>query len=139
MKIREKLAAAGTTVLLTAAALASTTGVAAADQTGAVSAKAAGNSAVAAGCYGIGGGKYNCNVWKTAPTYFAGNVRAGTLYAGTNYFYCQAKGSTVHMDGYSNDWWAKTDDDSGNRNVWVNVVYLSGGGNYEPVPGLPWC
>ncbi|MFD0527132.1 hypothetical protein ACFQ1I_07480 [Kitasatospora arboriphila] len=25
----------------------------------------------ASGCYGIGGGKYNCNVWKTAPSYFA--------------------------------------------------------------------
>src|SRR5690242_14060771 len=66
----------------------------------------------ASGCYGIGGGKYNCNVWKTAPSYFAGNVRAGTLNAGTNYFYCQAVGSEVVDGPYRNHWWAKTDDDS---------------------------
>ncbi|WP_431676913.1 hypothetical protein [Kitasatospora sp. KL5] len=93
----------------------------------------------ASGCYGIGGGKYNCNVWKTAPSYFAGNVRAGTLNAGTNYFYCQAVGSEVVEGPYRNNWWAKTDDDSGNKGVWVNVVYLSGGGNDQPVPGLPSC
>ncbi|MEV6206960.1 hypothetical protein [Kitasatospora sp. NPDC051914] len=93
----------------------------------------------ASGCYGIGGGKYNCNVWKTAPSYFAGNVRAGTLNAGTNYFYCQAVGSEVVEGPYRNNWWAKTDDDSGNKGVWVNVVYLSGGGNDQPVPGLPGC
>lgn len=91
------------------------------------------------GCYGIGGGRYNCTVWKTAPSYFAGDVRAGTLNAGTNYFYCQALGSEVVDGPYRNDWWAKTDDDSGNKGVWVNVVYLSGGDNDQPVPGLPAC
>ncbi|WP_405014594.1 hypothetical protein [Kitasatospora sp. NBC_01539] len=93
----------------------------------------------ASGCYGIGGGRYNCQVWKTAPSYFAGDVRAGTLNAGTNYFYCQAVGSEVVDGPYRNHWWAKTDDDSGNKGVWVNVVYLSGGDNDQPVPGLPTC
>ncbi|MFI6446917.1 hypothetical protein [Kitasatospora sp. NPDC050543] len=93
----------------------------------------------ASGCYGIGGGKYNCHVWKDATSYFAGDRPAGVLHAGTNYFYCQAVG-TERVDGpYRNKWYAKTDDDSGNRGVWVNVIYLSGGGNDEPVPGLPYC
>ena len=81
--------------------------------------------------HGIGGGRYNCHVWKTAPSYFAGNVRAGTLNAGTNYFYCQAVGSEVVDGPYRNHWWAKTDDDSGNKGVWVNVVHLSGEGSPE--------
>ena len=140
MEFRKKLAAAGTTVLLTAATFGATAGIAQAHTADGTTARSgADTTTAAAGCYGIGSGKYNCNVWKTAPSYFAGNVRAGTLYAGTNYFYCQAKGSTVHLGNYSNNWWGKTDDDNGNRGVWVNVVYLSGGGNYEPVPGLPWC
>ena len=93
----------------------------------------------AAGCSDNGNGTYNCNVWKTAPTFFSGNVRAGTLNAGVNYFYCQAVGSEMSDGAYHNKWYAKTDDDSGNRGVWVNVIYLSGGGNDEPVPGLPSC
>ncbi|MGW4891609.1 hypothetical protein ACWEQL_05000 [Kitasatospora sp. NPDC004240] len=99
----------------------------------------AGAADAAGGCYGIGGGKYNCNVWKTAPTFWPGNVRAGTLNAGTNYFYCQAVGDSVSDGPYHNYWWAKTDDDNGNKGVWVNVIYLSGGGNDEAVPGLPTC
>ncbi|MFJ8042159.1 hypothetical protein ACIRBX_16815 [Kitasatospora sp. NPDC096147] len=93
----------------------------------------------ASGCYGIGGGKYNCNVWKTAPTFWENNVRAGTLNAGTNYFYCQAMGTRMSDGPYYNKWYAKTDDDSGNKGVWVNAIYISGGGNDEPVPGLPYC
>jgi hypothetical protein len=118
-----RLAMAGAAIALGVASLGAT----------AVSADAA------SGCYGIGGGKYNCNVWKTAPTFWEHNVRAGTLNAGTNYFYCQAVGSTMSDGPYFNKWYAKTDDDSGNKGVWVNVIYLSGGGNDQPVPGLPTC
>ncbi|MEU9134083.1 hypothetical protein AB0D08_39460 [Kitasatospora sp. NPDC048540] len=93
----------------------------------------------ASGCTNNGNGTYNCHVWKNAPSFFAGNVRAGTLYAGDNYFYCQARGTEMSDGQYHNFWYAKTDDDSGNKGVWVNVIYLSGGGNDEPVPGLPYC
>ncbi|MFI6080745.1 hypothetical protein ACIBBB_07180 [Streptomyces sp. NPDC051217] len=36
-------------------------------------------------------------------------------------------------------WWAKTDDDSGDTNVFVSDVYISGGDNVQPLPGLPVC
>ena len=77
--------------------------------------------------------------WGTAPSYWAGNKRAGTLNGGRNYFYCQAVGSPVSVHGYHNRWWALTDDDTGNKNVWVSDVYITTGSNDQPVPGLPKC
>lgn len=96
-------------------------------------------SAAAAGCRYIGSGKYNCNVWREAISYWPGNVPAGVLHRGTNYFYCQATGSRQSVGPYTNYWWALTDDDSGNSGVWVNVVNISGGDNDEPIPGLSGC
>jgi hypothetical protein len=91
-------------------------------------------------CNGIGGGKHNCNVWRTSDSIRANGDRAGTLNAGTNYFYCQANlGRRVSYGNWTNVWWAKTDDDSGNTNVYVSVVYLKGGDNDQPLPGLPVC
>jgi tRNA A-37 threonylcarbamoyl transferase component Bud32 len=93
-----------------------------------------------ASCHSIGGGKYNCWVWKTAKSYTASGQEAGLLYAGTNYFYCQQNLARRETYGeWTNVWWAKTDDDSGNRNVFVSDVYIKGGANDEPVPGLPEC
>ncbi|MEV8316719.1 hypothetical protein AB0Q95_21360 [Streptomyces sp. NPDC059900] len=40
---------------------------------------------------------------------------------------------------WTNVWWAKTDDDSGNRDVFISDVYIKGGDNDEPLPGLPVC
>ncbi|MDH6132572.1 hypothetical protein P3T37_001957 [Kitasatospora sp. MAA4] len=92
------------------------------------------------GCSALGGGRYNCYVWQDAPSYYTGNVATGgVLHKGWNYFYCQAVGSEVHLGGYQNNWWGNTDDDNGHKNVWVNVVYLSGGGNDQAQPGLPGC
>lgn len=79
------------------------------------------------------------NVWRNAPSFYWSDGRAGTLWAGSNYFYCQAKGSTHVVDGYKNNWWLKTDDDNGNTNVWVNAVNISGGANFEPIAGVPFC
>ncbi|MFI1412492.1 serine/threonine-protein kinase [Streptomyces sp. NPDC020707] len=94
----------------------------------------------AAACDAIGGGKYNCQVWKTATSYTAAGARAGTLNAGTNYFYCQQNLGRRETSGrWTNTWWAKTDDDSGNTGVYVSDVYLQGGDNDSPVPGLPVC
>ncbi|GAA3490873.1 hypothetical protein GCM10018987_49560 [Streptomyces cremeus] len=91
-------------------------------------------------CHGAGGGKYNCDVWRTAESIRAGGERAGTLNAGTNYFYCQADlGRRVTYGKWTNVWWARTDDDSGNTGVYVSVVYLKGGDNDKPLPGLPTC
>ncbi|MGX1882924.1 serine/threonine-protein kinase [Streptomyces sp. NPDC055287] len=91
-------------------------------------------------CHGIGDGKYNCTVWKTATSYTASGAQAGVLNAGTNYFYCQQNLGRRETSGeWTNVWWAKTDDDSGNAGVFVSDVYIKGGRNDEPVPGLPLC
>ncbi|MFF9118032.1 protein kinase [Streptomyces massasporeus] len=91
-------------------------------------------------CHPIGGGKYNCQVWKTADSYTASGTKAGILNAGTNYFYCQQNLGRRETSGeWTNIWWAKTDDDSGNTDVWVSDVYIRGGDNDAPVPGLPLC
>lgn len=81
------------------------------------------------------------NVWHTAPSYYSGlgGRTGGYLYAGRNYFYCQGVGNEYSALGYHNKWWLYTDDDSGHRNVWVNAVYVSGGGNDQPIPGVPRC
>lgn len=91
-------------------------------------------------CHPIGGGKYNCQVWQTADSYDAQHQQVGTLYGGTNYFFCQSNLGHRETSGqWTNTWWAKTDDDSGNTGVWVSVVYIEGGENNQPVPGLPAC
>ncbi|MEU7299646.1 serine/threonine-protein kinase [Streptomyces sp. NPDC007206] len=91
-------------------------------------------------CRPAGGGRYDCQVWRTATSYTASGTRAGTLNAGTNYFYCQANlGRRETYGRWTNVWWAKTDDDSGNTGVYVSDVYLKGGNNDAPVPGLPVC
>jgi eukaryotic-like serine/threonine-protein kinase len=91
-------------------------------------------------CQPIGGGKYNCYVWKETDSYNSSHQQVGILHAGTNYFYCQANlGIRETYGQWTNVWWAKTDDDSHNRNVYVSDVYIKGGANDAPVPGLPLC
>ncbi|GAA2476422.1 serine/threonine-protein kinase [Streptomyces longisporus] len=91
-------------------------------------------------CTSIGGGKYNCTVWRTAKSYTASGTEVGVLGAGTNYFYCQQNlGRRETYGQWTNVWWAKTDDDSGNTNVYISDVYVKGGDNDQPIPGLPVC
>ncbi|WP_328686666.1 hypothetical protein [Streptomyces sp. NBC_00343] len=91
-------------------------------------------------CRSIGGGKYNCQVWRSAKSYTASGTEVGVLGAGTNYFFCQQNlGRRETYGQWTNVWWAKTDDDSGNTDVYVSDVYLKGGDNDEPIPGLPVC
>ncbi|MFI9151483.1 protein kinase [Streptomyces sp. NPDC053367] len=91
-------------------------------------------------CHPIGDGKYNCQVWRTAMSYTASGAEAGVLKAGTNYFYCQQNlGRRETYGEWTNVWWARTDDDSGNTDVYVSDVYIQGGDNDAPVPGLPVC
>nr|WP_245694181.1 serine/threonine-protein kinase [Streptomyces abyssalis] len=84
--------------------------------------------------------KFDCTVWKAATSYNAQHKPVGRLNAGTNYFFCQAKLRHRETSGrWTNVWWAKTDDDSGNKRVFVSDVYIKGGDNDKPVPGLPVC
>ncbi|MCT9077413.1 serine/threonine-protein kinase [Streptomyces fulvoviolaceus] len=99
-----------------------------------------GETTPAAACSSVGGGKYNCEVWTTAKSYTADGTEVGVLNQGTNYFYCQQNlGRRETYGEWTNVWWAKTDDDSGNTNVYISDVYITGGNNDEPVPGLPVC
>lgn len=82
------------------------------------------------------------HVWHTAPAFDSaqpGGMRTGYLYAGNNYFHCQIQAIDWEFNGYENNWWLKTDDDHGNTDVWVNAVYVSGGANFEPIAGVPYC
>nr|WP_329244513.1 serine/threonine-protein kinase [Streptomyces sp. NBC_01478] len=98
------------------------------------------SSSATPACQSIGGGKYNCQVWRSAKSYTASGTEVGVLGAGTNYFFCQQNvGRRETYGQWTNVWWAKTDDDSGNTDVYVSDVYIKGGGNDEPVPGLPVC
>lgn len=93
-----------------------------------------------AACRPVGGGEHDCQVWRTAKSYPSSGTEAGTPYAGTDCLYCQANPGRREAYGrWTNVWWAKTDDDSGNTGVYVSDVYLRGGNNDEPVPGLPAC
>ncbi|WHM39981.1 serine/threonine-protein kinase [Streptomyces sp. BPTC-684] len=97
-------------------------------------------STPAPSCHSIGAGKFNCQVWRTAKSYRHDGGEMGVLNAGTNYFYCQVDlGRRETYGNWTNTYWARTDDDSGNTNVYVSVVYLKGGANNAPVPGLPVC
>ncbi|MGD6748492.1 protein kinase domain-containing protein [Streptomyces sp. BH106] len=91
-------------------------------------------------CTHIGGGKSNCRVWHSATSYDSRHRPVGTIRPGTNYFYCQVERPQRETYGeWTNVWWAKTDDDSGNSGVFVSDVYLTGGKNDQPVPGLAVC
>ncbi|MFI1812208.1 serine/threonine-protein kinase [Streptomyces sp. NPDC020422] len=93
-----------------------------------------------AACSPRGGGAYDCQVWRTGKTYSHGGNEMGVLNAGTNYFYCQVDlGRRETYGQWTNVWWARTDDDSGNTNVYFSVVYIKGGDNDRPLPGLPVC
>src|SRR5438105_4516405 len=76
---------------------------------GTAATRLAASPAATNGCYSLGGGKYNCYVWTTAPSFFGSGARAGTLYAGWNYFYCQARGGEYTFEGYRNYWWGLTE------------------------------
>jgi len=91
-------------------------------------------------CSDLGGGKYNCVVWRDATSYTHGGEPVGALKQGVNYFYCQENLNRPERYGkWTNVWWAKTDDDNGNKDVYVSDVYLRGGDNDQPLPGLPVC
>ena len=92
--------------------------------------------------------KYYYNTWINAESYnWVGNGHphwlktGGTLFAGSNYFYCQNDWGIRHTDkwGNTNTWWAKTDDDSGNKSAWVSATVFSVGGQNARIPGLPDC
>ncbi|WP_017585230.1 hypothetical protein [Nocardiopsis ganjiahuensis] len=83
------------------------------------------------------------STWRDARTYWSQESRyptGGWLWAGRHYFFCQAEGEP-HSDGeggYST-WWALTDDDTGNRDVFVSATAFGSSEPWQPIEGLPRC
>ncbi|MFJ8016817.1 protein kinase [Streptomyces sp. NPDC096339] len=91
-------------------------------------------------CTSRGSGKYDCYVSRTEKTYRYNGGEMGTLNSGTHSFYCQVDLGRRETYGKSTSvWWARTDDDSGNTNVYFSTIYIKGADNDKPVPGLPIC
>lgn len=84
---------------------------------------------------------------KYCHNYRSGHTRTwgptGLLWAGTNWFRCQQKGSENPRVGSArNDWslWTQADVAYALGGWgWFPATYVSGGGNYAPIPGLPRC
>lgn len=91
-------------------------------------------------CGDVGGGTYRCVVWRDATSYTHGGEPVGTLKQGVHDFSCQENLNRPERYGkWTNVWWAKTDDDNGTKDVYVSDVYVRGGDNDQPLPGLPVC
>jgi glucan-binding YG repeat protein len=58
----------------------------------------------------------------------------GWVYPGPHYVYCYTVGPSVTYMGKTSSTWFLIDDDSGNKNVWVNKVYLDPDSWNVPVP-----
>ncbi|GGN08867.1 serine/threonine-protein kinase [Streptomyces fuscichromogenes] len=92
-------------------------------------------------CESAGDGTYTCLVRNGgAKSYTADGVKVGKVRQGAHSFYCQVDLGRRETHGQrTNVWWAETDDDKGNTGVYVSDVYIKGGTDDEPLPGLPVC
>ncbi|MCB5908456.1 hypothetical protein [Streptomyces pinistramenti] len=66
---------------------------------------------------------------------------AGTLNGGRNYFYCYVEGGFYknETNGRGSNYWLRTDDDTGHRNVYVSDTNLDQYGWSHMVDLLPYC
>ncbi|MGW5422528.1 hypothetical protein ACWEV0_20160, partial [Streptomyces sp. NPDC003943] len=95
--------------------------------------------ATSGGCTASGSSS-TCQVVSTATSTRYDGGEMGTVAPGPQLFYCQV--DLDHSETYggrTSRWWARTDDDDGNTNVYVSVLHLSGGGAGGPVEGLRIC
>ncbi|CAL9538165.1 hypothetical protein SUDANB121_04199 [Nocardiopsis dassonvillei] len=81
--------------------------------------------------------------WRDARSYWSQDTRyptSGWLWAGRHYFFCQTEGA-AHSDGKGalSTWWVLTDDDTGNRDVFVSATALRVAEPWKPIEGLPRC
>ncbi|MFB7513621.1 protein kinase [Streptomyces sp. NPDC056144] len=95
--------------------------------------------APSSGCESSGSSS-TCQVVRSATTSRHDGGEMGTIGAGPHTFYCQVDlDHTESYGGVSSRWFARTDDDSGNTNVYFSVLHLSGGASGGPVAGLRVC
>ncbi len=93
------------------------------------------------GCATLAPGQFVCTVGSQngAPVFQAATAeRIGSVGGGAQRFYCQSSGAEYTIKGFRNHWWAWTRSDQGDWG-WVNAVFLAGGDNDSPEPGLPYC
>ncbi|MEV7569602.1 serine/threonine-protein kinase [Streptomyces tanashiensis] len=93
----------------------------------------------ASGCT-ASGSSASCQVVRSATTTRYDGGEMGTVGAGPHTFFCQVDlDRTETYGGSTSRWFARTDDDSGNTNVYLSVLHLSGGAGGGPVAGLRIC
>jgi hypothetical protein len=91
---------------------------------------------------------YNCYMYRSSvhvwhhygsASYHGIDNTTGILYQGTSWFVCQRRFPVrIWYGSAANDYWAYTLSDNGWWG-WVNAVYISGGVNWGPIPGLAGC
>ncbi|MFE0649456.1 serine/threonine-protein kinase [Streptomyces sp. NPDC059534] len=106
---------------------------------GATSAPTTQAPAPAEGCT-ASGSSATCQVVRGATTTRYDGGEMGTVGAGPHTFSCQVDlDRTESYGGRTSRWFARTDDDSGNTNVYLSVLHLSGGAGGGAVAGLRVC
>ncbi|MFG3255170.1 serine/threonine-protein kinase [Streptomyces sp. NPDC048172] len=87
-----------------------------------------------------GGTAFTCTVAGEAPSRIRTGKQVGTVSAGPRRIYCQINWNTEDtFDGRTNTWSVKTDDDSGNEDVYVGAAYIAGTESDERIPGVTLC
>lgn len=83
---------------------------------------------------------YVCGIARGAPLYLAEtNKPSGSVRADRAGFLCQSDGSKYSVGNRANHWWAWLWVPYNHFVLWVPVVFLTGGPDNEPEPGLPVC
>ncbi|CAL9315958.1 MULTISPECIES: peptidase M23 [unclassified Streptomyces] len=70
----------------------------------------------------------SCNSF-SCPTY--GSIKVSRMNVTA---FCQNRGDVVRDGAYVNDWWLLVD--AGGPKGWISAVYVRGGSNWGPIPGV---
>jgi eukaryotic-like serine/threonine-protein kinase len=89
-------------------------------------------------------GTMNAYIWASAVRVHTGpsesNTAIGECGPSWVHAYCQLQGGEVVDGAYRNNWWIYADTRLGGFvNGYISGVFVSGGGNDAPVPGVPVC
>ncbi|SEC58164.1 hypothetical protein [Streptomyces sp. KS_5] len=95
---------------------------------------------------GPGGGTYTaryCHNYQASDV-GVGNTRTGHLYAGDNWFVCRQKFDLENppVGSARNNWWLWAQGDVAYADTgwgWFPATKVSGGNNWESIPGLQSC
>lgn len=83
---------------------------------------------------------YSCNIAHDAPVYLPETRKpTSSVRPGDYPFLCQSAGSKYSVGDRTNHWWAWLSVPFTHFAFWVPVVFLTGGPDNTPEPGLPVC